>query len=138
MEEYLRLSGGPSHRSGHQVVYLPVEVVVRLEPDGIEDSFPLQVFVDVRRGESGVPPQVELLVHLPVPVHDGGEELFPAVGGVDVAWTQHRPLAVTVVVETEQGMIAGRFKEAVVGAALLVSVDRRLRAVYVQYHFLRK
>jgi hypothetical protein len=26
-----------AHRSGEQVLYLPVEVVVRLEPDGVED-----------------------------------------------------------------------------------------------------
>jgi hypothetical protein len=37
------------------VVYLPVEVVVRLEPDGVEDRVIFQVFVDVGRSEGGVP-----------------------------------------------------------------------------------
>ena len=60
MEENLRLSGGPSNRSGHEVLYLMIEVVVRLEPDGVEDSLVLQVLVDVRGGEGGVPPEVEL------------------------------------------------------------------------------
>lgn len=39
MEVDLWLSGGPSNRPGHQVVYLPVEVGVRLEPYRIEDAF---------------------------------------------------------------------------------------------------
>src|SRR5659263_621517 len=124
MEENLRLSGGPSLRSGHQVVYLPVEVVVRFEPDGISDSFVLKVLIHIRRGEGCVPPQVELLVHLPVSLDDGLQELFPAVSRVDVAWSKHSPLAVTVVVEAEEWMVAGGFKEAVVGRALLAAVDR--------------
>src|SRR5659263_184088 len=123
MEENLRLPGGPSHRSGHQVVYLPVEAVVRFEPDGISDSFVLQVLIHIRRGEGCVPPQVELLVHLPVSLDDGLQELFPAVSRVDVARPKHSPLAVTEIVKAEEWMVAGRFKEAVVGGAFLVSVD---------------
>src|SRR5665647_3654430 len=119
MEENLRLSGGPSHRSGHQVVYLPVEVVVSLEPDGIEDSFILQVLIHIRRGEGRVPSQEELLLRVLVPVHYGGEELPPAVSRVDVAGSQDRPLAVAVVVEAEERMVAGGFKVAIVGATLL-------------------
>src|SRR5450756_2045298 len=105
MEEYLRLCRGSANRSGHQVVYLPVEVVVGLEPDGIEDSFILQVLIHIRRGEGGVPPQVELLFHVPVSLDDGLQELFPAICRVDVAGSQDRPLAVTVIVEAEEWMI---------------------------------
>ena len=136
MEENLRLLRGPSHRAGHQVVYLPREVVVRLEPDGIEDGVILQVLVDIRGGEGRVPPQVELLSHLPVSLDDGLQKLTPAVSRVNVAGAEYRPLAVPVVVEAEERMIARRFKEAVVGRALLVAVDRRFRAVYVEYHLL--
>jgi hypothetical protein len=71
VEKHHRLPGRPSHRPGHQVFYLLVEVVVRLEPDGVEDALSLQVLVDVRRGEGRVPPQVELLVYDLVPVHYG-------------------------------------------------------------------
>ena len=110
-------------RDSHKVVYLPREVVVRLEPDGIEDGVILQVLVDVRGGEGRVPPQVELLFHVLVPVHDGGEELPPAVSRVDVAGSQDRPFAVTVVVEAEERVIAGGFKVAIIGRALLISVD---------------
>jgi len=135
--ENLRLSRWPSNWSGHEVVYLPVEVVVRLEPDGIEDRVIFQVFVDIRRGEGRVPPHVELLIHRLILVHYRGEELFPAVCRVDVARSQDRPLAVTEIVEEEERVIAGGFKMTVVGGALLVSVDRRLGTVYVQYHLLR-
>ena len=107
MEIHLRLSGGPSNGPGHQVVYFMAEVVVGLEPDGIEDRVILQVPVDVGCREGGVPPQVELLVHLLVPVHYGGEELPPAVSRVDVAGSQHRTLAVSVVVEAEERVVAG-------------------------------
>jgi len=133
VEEDLRLSGGPSNWSGHEVVYLPVQVVVRLEPDGISDSFILQVLVDVGRSEGRVPPQVELLIHLLVPVHYGGEELPPAVSRVDVAGPQDRPLAVTEIVEAEEWMVAGRFEETVVGRAFLAAMNGRLRTVYVEY-----
>src|SRR5450756_2838268 len=106
MEESLRLCRGSADRAGHQVVYLPVEVVVGLEPDGIEDSFILQVLIHIRRGEGCVPPEVELLVHLPVSLDDGLQELFPAIGGVDVSGSQYRPFTVTVVVEAEQRAVS--------------------------------
>jgi len=54
-----------------------VEVVVRLEPDCVEDRVILQVLVDVGYREGRVPPEVELLVHLFVLIHYGGEELPP-------------------------------------------------------------
>src|SRR5450759_1236262 len=114
-----------------------IEVVVRLEPDGVEDSLVLQVLVDVRGGEGRVSPQVELLAHLPVPINYWGEELTPPVSRVDVAGSQDRPLAVPVVVEAEERMVTGRFKEAVVGRAFLAAVDGRLGAVYVEHHLLR-
>ena len=136
MEENHRLPGGPSNWPGHEVVYLPVQVVVRLEPDGVEDGVILQVLVDVGRGEGRVPPQVELLVHVLVPVNYGGEELPPAVGRVDVAWPQDRPLAVPEIVEAEERVLAGGFEATIVCAALLISVDGRLGAVDVQYHLL--
>src|SRR5450759_985990 len=79
--------------------------------------------VDVGGGEGRVSPQVEFLIHLLVPVHYGGEELPPAVSRVDVAGPQDRPLAVTEIVEAEERMVAGRFEEAIVGRAFLVSVD---------------
>src|SRR5665647_1081871 len=107
MEEHLRLLRGPSHRAGHQVVCLPVEVVVRLEPDGIEDRVILQVLVDVGYREGRVPPQAELLIHVLVPVHYRGEELPPAVSRVNVAGPQDRALAVAVVVETKERMVTG-------------------------------
>src|SRR5450756_26065 len=123
MEENLRLSGGSAHRAGHQVLYLPVEVVVRLEPDCIEDALALQVLVDVRYREGRVPSQVELLVHLLVLVHYGGEKLPPAVCGVDVAGPQYRSFAVAIVVEAEQRVIAGGAEVAVIGRALLAAMD---------------
>src|SRR5450759_3601480 len=124
MEKNLRLSRWPTNRSGHEVLYLIVEVVVRLEPDGIEDRVIFQVLVDVRRGEGCVPPQVELLFHRLVPVHYGLQELPPAVTRVGVARPQYRTLAVTVVVEAKERVVAGGFKEAIVGRALLAAVDR--------------
>src|SRR5450830_96497 len=111
-----------------------VEVVVRLEPDGIEDRVIFQVLVDVGYREGRVPPQVDLLVYLFVPVHYGGDELPPAVSRVDVAWPQDRPLAVAVVVEAEEWVIAGGFKMTVVGAAFLAAVDGLLGAVNIENH----
>jgi hypothetical protein len=50
----------PADWSRHEVLYLPVEVVVRLEPYGIQDEVLLKVLVDVGAGEGGVGPEVEL------------------------------------------------------------------------------
>src|SRR5450830_1022139 len=107
MEESLRFLRGPAHRAGHEVVYLPREHLIGGKPDGIEDALVLQVLVDVGYREGRVPPQVELLFHVLVPVYHGGEELPPAVCRVDVAGPQDRPLAVPEIVETEERVVAG-------------------------------
>ena len=86
---------------------LPVEAIVRLEPDGVEDSLFLQVLLDARGGEGGVPSQVELLVRLPVSLDDGLQKTFPAVRGVNVAGAEYYPLAVSVVVEAEERVVTG-------------------------------
>ena len=88
-----------------------VEVVVSLEPDGIEDRVILQVLVDVGYREGRVPPQAELLIHVLVPVHYGLQELPPAVSRVDVAGPQDRALAVAVVVEALLGFLEQALSE---------------------------
>ena len=55
MVENLWFLRGSSHGPCQEVVYLPVEVVVGLEPDGIEDRVIFQVLVDVWYREGGIP-----------------------------------------------------------------------------------
>jgi len=57
---------------------------------------------------------------------------------VNVARPQDRPLAVSVVVEAEQRVVASGTEVAIVGAALLVSVDGRLRTVDIENYLLRQ
>ena len=53
--KYLRLLRGPSNRAGHQVVYHPEGVVVRLESDCVENALVLQVLVDIGAAKAASP-----------------------------------------------------------------------------------
>jgi len=54
------------------------------------------------------------------------QHLFPPVGAVHVAGPQLGCQTVTLAVEQQQRVIAGGLKVAVVGAVLLLAVDRNL------------
>src|SRR5262245_55019320 len=88
-----------------------------------------------RRASSAVSPQASSAETHPSPFiasHDRLEHLPPALGAVDIPWPQHHPLAVTKLIEAEQGMITHTLKVAVIGCPFLLSIDRALRAVHVQ------
>lgn len=66
--EDLGLGRRPAHRAGHEVIYMFVELAVGLDPHGVEHPALFEVFIDIRGGEGGVGPEVELLSRCPVPV----------------------------------------------------------------------
>jgi hypothetical protein len=57
----------------------------------------------------------------PSAVRSPAADLFPALGAVHVAGTQLRCQAVTLAVEQQQGVIAGRFEVPVTAGAIFLN-----------------
>ena len=107
---------------------------VARQPYGVEDSPLLQVLIDVRLGECGIGTKVPAHSCRPVAGQDRIQYITPPVRAMDVPRTEHRPLAVTELVEHEQRVIARAPKVTVVRRSLLSSMYRTLRTVHVQDH----
>jgi hypothetical protein len=56
----------------------------------------------------------------------GQQKLIPVFGAMNIARTQFRRRAVAVTIEQEQRVVADRLKVPVVGAALLLTMNRTL------------
>jgi len=81
-----------------------------------------------------VGPKHHFLAQLLLAVNLGQQEFFPPLGAVRVAGPQLARQTITVPVEQQQWVIAGRLEMPVVGSVLLLAVDRDLSAVHVQHH----
>ena len=95
--------------------YFLLKHFVRRKPYGVADMPCLQVLVNLRLGKSSVCSKQQPHRQLQVALDDGIDELLPAIGAVDVAWSENRPFAISKLVEAEQGVIAYASKVAVVG-----------------------
>src|ERR1035441_3707509 len=105
--------------------------------DSVLHASRLQRLVDLRLGEDRVGAKHDFLAQLLLPLDLGQEQFFPVVGTVDVAGPQFCRQAVALAVEQQQRVIAGGFEVAVVGAVLLLAVNRDLGRVHVQHDPLR-
>ena len=56
----------------------------------------------------------------------GQQQFLPTLGAVDIAGAQLHPQAIARAVEQQQQMIADRLEVAVVGALLLLAINRNL------------
>ena len=97
----------------------------------------LQGLVDLWLGEGGIGAHEHVLALLLLPFDLRQEHLVPVFSAVDVPRPQLHRQTVAFPIEQQQRVIAGGLEMSVVGALLLVAVDRDLRAVDVQYHPLR-
>ena len=123
---------GPLGRPYQQVSYFLLKHFVRRKPYGVAAMPCLQVLVNLRLGKSSVCSKQQPHFQLQVALDDGIDELRPAIGAVDLAWSENRPLASSKLVEAEQGVIAHASKVAVVGCFLLLAMHRTLRTADVQ------
>ena len=112
--------------------YFLLKHFVRRKPYGVADMPCLQVLVNLRLGKSSVCSKQQPHRQLQVALDDGIDGLLPAIGAVDVAWSENRPFAISKLVEAEQGVIAYASKVAVVGCFLLLAMHRTLRTVDVR------
>ena len=92
----------------------------------------LEVLIDVRLGECGIGTKVPPHSCRPVAGQDGIPYVTPPVRAMYVPRTEHRPLAVTELVEHEQRVIARAPKCPLYDAPLLFSMYRTLRTVHVK------
>ena len=83
---------GPLGRPYQQVSYFLLKHFVRRKPYGVADMPCLQVLVNLRLGKSSVCSKQQPHRQLQVALDDGIDELLPAIGAVDVAWSENPPL----------------------------------------------
>ncbi|MGA7626208.1 MAG: hypothetical protein WCA91_21795 [Candidatus Acidiferrales bacterium] len=72
-------------------------------------------------------------VLMEIPSISGNSQLIPVFGVVHIARTQLLPQAVPVTIEQKQRVVADRLKVPVVGAALLLTMNRTLAGVHVEH-----
>ena len=113
---------------------LPLQHLVAGESYSVKDVPLLEVLIDVRLGECGIGTKVPPHSCRPVAGQDRIQYITPPVRAMYVPRTEHRPLAVTELVEHEQRVIARAPKVTVVRRSLLSSMYRTLRTVHVQDH----
>ena len=75
-----------------------------------------------------------LLTYLLLPLDRWKQKFFPGVGAMHVAGPKLRRQAVALAVEQQQRMITGGLEVIVVGALLLLAVDRDLGGIHIQNH----
>jgi hypothetical protein len=128
---------GPSHRSRHQLGDRQFQVLVGRSADGVGRTPRFQRLIDLTFGKGRVGPHYRFFPALLLPLDLGQQSLFPIVGAVHVAGPQFDSQAVAFPIEQQERVIAGGLKMSVVGALLLVAIDRDLSAVDVQHDPLR-
>jgi len=122
-----------SDRPRQEVLDLPLQDIVRRQPDCIAISLGLESFVDVRIGECRIPSEEQSNIEIAIAGDDGIEHFLPVLRAVDIPLPEHGPLEVAELVEAEQGMVAGAAEVAVVRRSLLPAVGLAHRAVHVQH-----
>ncbi len=123
----------PSHRPRQQLHNAPLQVVVRGNANGVLHAPLFQSLVDLRFGKRRVRPESNLLALRLLTLDLRQQKLIPAFGAVHIARTQLRRQAVAVTIEQKQRMVADRLKVPVVGAALLLTMNRTLAGVHVEH-----
>ena len=84
----------------------------------------LHVLVKLRFGKRGVSSKQKPHRHLHVTLDNWPDELFPAIGAMDVAWSENCPFTVSELIEAEQGTIADALEVSIVGCFLLLAMHR--------------
>ena len=106
-----------------QLCNVPQQTVVGRNPNRVLRSTLFQCLIDVRLCKSGINPEPDHLAQFLQPLNLRQQELFPAVGAVNVAWPQLCGHAVAPAIEQEKRVIAGGRIVRVVGTVLLLPVS---------------
>ena len=122
----------PSHRVRQQFCNVSQQVVVRRKPNRIFQAPFFHRFVDLRLGKRGLGSKHHFLTQYLLAFDFRQKHVLPILGAIYVARSQLRTQTVSLPVEQQQRVIAGRFKMAVVGTVFLFSIDRNFRALDVR------
>src|SRR5258708_17892617 len=112
---------------------VPLQVLVGRYADGVLNSPLLQRLIDLRFGKGRVRPESNFLALRPLTLDLRQQQFIPVFVAVHVAWTQLRRQAVPVTIEQKQRVVADRFEVPVVGAALLLTMNRTLAGIHVEH-----
>ncbi len=115
---------GAANGSREQMADAFLKNLILCQADCVQEALGFEVFVNLRRGEGGVAPEIQ--PHLPTLVANDNrfQHAFPVIGAVDVAGTQGTPFQIAELVEQEQGMVASAAEVSVVGRSFLVAMGR--------------
>jgi len=92
-----------AHRSGQQMLDLPLQHVVSWQTDDILIAFRLKKFIYLRVGKGGIGPKVTGKILTAIPSHYRLQYGPPVFGAVHVAFTQHGMLHVAQLVKQNSG-----------------------------------
>src|SRR3954471_10260239 len=90
---------GTAHRTREQVSDPPLQDGMGGQPDHIAVVLRSQELIDLRRGKPCVSPEVAPLHHRPVSGDHRLQHLAPALGTMNIAWTQGTAFQVAELVE---------------------------------------
>jgi hypothetical protein len=106
-------------------------MVVRGTGDRVLHVAFFQRLVKLRLGKGRIAAEDYLFAERLLAFNLGQQQQFlPAVGAMDVAGPQFGGQAVAFTIEQQQRMVTGRLEMAVVGALLLLAIDRDFSTLY--------
>jgi hypothetical protein len=112
---------------------LRLEHLIGRQTDRVLEALRLQVLVHIRQGEGRIAAQQAPERLATIARDHRVEHVVPAVRAVDVPRSQRTPFQVTVLVEHEEGMVAGAGEVPVVCGAFLRAVRRAHAAVDIEH-----
>src|SRR6266851_3289600 len=115
---------GPSYRARQYFLDVSQQAAVRGKPNRMFHSPFFQRFVDLRFGKRGIGSKHHFLPQFLLALDLWQKHFIPVLGTMYVAGPQLRSQTISLPVEQQQRVIAGRLKMPVVSTELLFSVDR--------------
>ena len=121
-----------TRRGFHQVVNFPIEHGVGRQTDGIDKALGFQELVQIGDGERGIATKELADVQVTVPLDHGCPHHWPIMSASHVAIAEHRAFHITVLIETEQRMIALTTEVFVVLRTFLLATGLAERTVQIE------
>ena len=127
------LATRPARRAKQDVFDRQFQALVGRNANGVLHSAFLRKLINLRLGKGRIAPEGDLFARSLLALDLGQQQLLPVLSAVHVAWTQLRRQAIPMLVEQQQRVVADRLEMAVVGAALLLAVDRAFGRIHVEH-----
>ncbi len=124
--------GGRPDRALQQVLDFPLQQAVGLQADRIAVIFGFQKQIQLGNGECRITAKELLHRRCSIAGDHRLQHRSPVIGTMDIAVAKQGAFQVSILIETEQRMVAGAFKVAVVRRAFLMAVRLAHRAIHIE------